>query len=189
MLSQYRRQVSSNRAQYTPYGQLLPSTPHTHRTQNPQGSEHTQSPQESKNSQEDRVVITLVGAGRGPLILCSLQAAKKTRREVVVYAIEKNPNAIVTLRSLHKSLQWGDQVHIVETDMRVYKPEFYSDIILSELLGSFADNELSPECLVGTQNCLISGGVYIPQNSSSFMACCMSSRIWNNVTPRSPCKV
>lgn len=159
------------------------------RIQNMQGSERTQNPQESKNSQEDRVVITLVGAGRGPLILCSLQAAKKTRREVVVYAIEKNPNAIVTLRSLHKSLQWGDQVHIVETDMRVYKPEFYSDIILSELLGSFADNELSPECLVGTQNCLISGGVYIPQNSSSFMACCMSSRIWNNVTPRSPCKV
>ena len=189
MLSQYCRQVSSNRAQYTPYGQLLPSTPHTACIQNSQGSERTQSPQESKNSQEDRVVITLVGAGRGPLILCSLQAAKKTRREVVVYAIEKNPNAIVTLRSLHKSLQWGDQVHIVETDMRVYKPEFYSDIILSELLGSFADNELSPECLVGTQNCLISGGVYIPQDSSSFMACCMSSRIWNNVTPRPPRKV
>lgn len=189
MLSQYRRQVPSNRAQYTPYGQLLPSTPHTPRIQNPQGSEGIQNPQENKNPQEDRVVITLVGAGRGPLILCSLQAAKKTRREVVVYAIEKNPNAIVTLRSLHKSLQWGDQVHIVETDMRVYKPEFYSDIILSELLGSFADNELSPECLVGTQNCLISGGVYIPQNSSSFMACCMSSRIWNNVMSRSPCKV
>lgn len=189
MLSQYRRQVPSNRAQYTPGGQLLPSTPHTARTQNPQESERTQNPQESKGSQEDRVVITLVGAGRGPLILCSLQAAKKTHREVVVYAIEKNPNAIVTLRSLHKSLQWGDHVHIVETDMRVYRPEFYSDIILSELLGSFADNELSPECLVGTQNYLISGGVYIPQNSSSFMACCMSSRIWNNVTPRPPRKV
>lgn len=198
MLSQYRRQVPSNRAQYTPYGQLLPSTPHTACIQNSQGSEGirnpqksegTQSPHSCEGSQEDRVVITLVGAGRGPLILCSLQAAKKTRREVVVYAIEKNPNAIVTLRSLHKSLQWGDQVHIVETDMRVYKPEFYSDIILSELLGSFADNELSPECLVGTQNCLISGGVYIPQNSSSFMACCMSSRIWNNVTPRPPHKV
>ena len=85
-----------------------------------------------------------MGAGRGPLILCTLAAAQRTKRSVVVYAIEKNPNAIVTLQSLHASLQWGDRVHIVETDMRVYRPVFYSDVILSELLGSFGDNELSP---------------------------------------------
>jgi len=28
------------------------------------------------------------------------------------------------------------------------------DILISELLGSFGDNELSPECLDGAQNCL-----------------------------------
>lgn len=125
-----------------------------------------------------------MGAGRGPLILCTLAAAQRTKRSVVVYAIEKNPNAIVTLQSLHASLQWGDRVHIVETDMRVYRPVFYSDVILSELLGSFGDNELSPECLIGTERYLIEGGVFLPRDCTSYLACCMSSRIWNNVSVR-----
>ena len=128
-----------------------------------------------------RIVITLVGAGRGPLIVCSLNAAKRTRREIVVYAIEKNPNAIQTLKAMHKQLHWGERVHIVEADMRLYQPEFYSDIILSELLGSFADNELSPECLIGAQRFLLAGGLFVPHNSTSLMACCMSTKIYENV--------
>lgn len=128
-----------------------------------------------------RIVITLVGAGRGPLIVCSLNAAKRTRREIVVYAIEKNPNAIQTLRAMHKQLQWGERVHIVEADMRLYQPEYYSDVILSELLGSFADNELSPECLIGAQRFLLAGGLFVPHNSTSLMACCMSTKIYENV--------
>ena len=129
----------------------------------------------------DRIIITLVGAGRGPLILCSLQAAMKAKRNVIVYAIEKNPNAIITLKSLSQSLGWGDRVVIVETDMRTYAPTHYSDIILSELLGSFGDNELSVECLYGTQRFLHQDGIYIPRDCTSYLACCMSTRIYNNV--------
>ena len=129
----------------------------------------------------DRIVITLVGAGRGPLILCSLHAAAKAKKDIVIYAIEKNPNAIITLQSLSRSLHWGEKVKIVETDMRVYAPTHYSDIILSELLGSFGDNELSVECLFGTQRFLHQDGVYIPRDCTSYLACCMSSRIYNNV--------
>jgi len=44
---------------------------------------------------------------------------------------------------------WGDQVTIVSTDMREWQAPEKADIIISELLGSFGDNELSPECLDG----------------------------------------
>lgn len=129
----------------------------------------------------ERIVITLVGAGRGPLILCSLHAAEKAKRDVIVYAIEKNPNAIITLQSLSDSFHWEGKVKIVETDMRVYKPTHYSDIILSELLGSFGDNELSVECLYGTERFLHQDGLYIPRDCTSYLSCCMSSRIYNHV--------
>lgn len=33
--------------------------------------------------------------------------------------------------------------------MRTFKPPEKADIIVSELLGSFGDNELSPECIDG----------------------------------------
>jgi hypothetical protein len=42
-------------------------------------------------------VIMVVGAGRGPLVRASLAAAHETQRRVRVYAVEKNPNAVVTL--------------------------------------------------------------------------------------------
>ena len=38
---------------------------------------------------------------------------------------------------------------IVSTDMRVWDAPLKADILVSELLGSFGDNELSPECLDG----------------------------------------
>ena len=42
-------------------------------------------------------VVMVVGAGRGPLVRASLAAAHETQRRVRVYAVEKNPNAVVTL--------------------------------------------------------------------------------------------
>jgi protein arginine N-methyltransferase 5 len=35
--------------------------------------------------------------------------------------------------------------------MRIWQPPKRADIIISELLGSFGDNELSPECLEATR--------------------------------------
>lgn len=42
-------------------------------------------------------VVMVVGAGRGPLVGAALKAASSTRRMVKVYAIEKNPGAVITL--------------------------------------------------------------------------------------------
>lgn len=38
--------------------------------------------------------------------------------------------------------------------MREFNPPEKADILVSELLGSFGDNELSPECLDGAQKFL-----------------------------------
>jgi len=45
-------------------------------------------------------------------------------------------------------------VTIVHEDMRSWQAECKADIMVSELLGSFGDNELSPECLDGAQRYL-----------------------------------
>lgn len=41
-------------------------------------------------------VLTVAGAGRGPLVARSLNAIERSSRDVAVYAIEKNPSAYVT---------------------------------------------------------------------------------------------
>jgi protein arginine N-methyltransferase 5 len=118
-------------------------------------------------------VIMVVGAGRGPLVKAALQASYDTQRKVKLYAVEKNPNAINTLkyfllqffystqmyrlyfRLLNlKNDEWGDKVEIIACDMRDWKPTEKADILVSELLGSVGDNELSPECLDGAQSFL-----------------------------------
>lgn len=38
----------------------------------------------------------VLGAGRGPLVNASLRAARQADRKLRVYAIEKNPNAVIT---------------------------------------------------------------------------------------------
>lgn len=96
------------------------------------------------------VLIWVCGAGRGPLVSRSIAAARRAARTIRVVALEKNPNAIVGLRNRAAS-EWGQDVVSVELgDMRSIKPPAQkADIVVSELLGSFGDNELSPECLDG----------------------------------------
>lgn len=40
--------------------------------------------------------IVVVGAGRGPLVACALRAMKRSNRQAMVYAVEKNANAFIT---------------------------------------------------------------------------------------------
>lgn len=53
---------------------------------------------------------------------------------------------IYRLQALQRDI-WKDKVKVVSCDMRDWNPPEKADIIVSELLGSFGDNELSPECL------------------------------------------
>lgn len=128
-----------------------------------------------------RVVVMVVGAGRGPLVRASLQAAQRARRRVHVFAVEKNPNAVLHIQQLIRKQQWEDQVTLVSADMRWWQAPEPADILVSELLGSFGDNELSPECLDGAQRFLKSDGISIPCSYTSWMAPVSASKLHNDV--------
>lgn len=123
------------------------------------------------------VVCMVVGAGRGPLVACCLAASATTAINVKIYAVEKNDNAIITLRNRAITERWSS-VEIIHADMRFYQAEHLADIIISELLGSWGDNELSPECLDGAQRLLKPDGISIPSSYTSFIAPMSSSRLW-----------
>lgn len=124
--------------------------------------------------------IMVVGAGRGPLVNCCLRAADKAERKVQLYALEKNPNAFVTLQNA-KAEEWHDRVTLIFADMRKWKPDTKIDILVSELLGSFGDNELSPECLDGAQKFLKDDGISIPASYTAYAAPMASSKLYNEV--------
>lgn len=131
----------------------------------------------------EEIVTTLmvVGAGRGPLVRSSIAAARATRRKLRVYAVEKNPAAIVHIQRMVRCEGWQEMVTIVHTDMREWQPPELADILVSELLGSFGDNELSPECLDGAQRLLKPGGISIPASYTSFLAPVTTAKLWDAV--------
>ncbi|CAH2294501.1 arginine N-methyltransferase 5 isoform X1 [Pelobates cultripes] len=135
-------------------------------------------PEEEKETNTQ--ILMVLGAGRGPLVNASLRAAKQADRLIKVYAVEKNPNAIITLEGWRYE-EWGSQVTVVSSDMRDWKAPEKADIIVSELLGSFGDNELSPECLDGAQHFLKEDGVSIPGVYTSYLAPISSSKLYNEV--------
>ena len=51
----------------------------------------------------------VVGAGRGPLVRRALSASSRAGRPIKVYALEKNPNAVLTLHGLME-MEWADKV-------------------------------------------------------------------------------
>lgn len=150
----------------------------------------------------------VVGAGRGPLVDAVLRASERSGRPVRLYAVEKNPNAVVTYarraaatgtafvgakrgpcesycaltaqaakprhrrlgRRRHRHLvghaqvepagkgppranaggrRWRRRLINKPLAIRGQYDAAQADILVSELLGSFGDNELSPECLDG----------------------------------------
>lgn len=58
------------------------------------------------------------GAGRGPIIKRALKAASNQNVKIKVIALDKNPNAIVTLRNLIFEEKLQDNVEIISGDMR-----------------------------------------------------------------------
>jgi protein arginine N-methyltransferase 5 len=94
----------------------------------------------SSSSSIAPTVIMVVGAGRGPLVQNCINAAKSASNHAVkIYAVEKNPSALVVLRHKNATV-WGGKVTIVHSDMRYYEAPELADILVSELLGSFGDN-------------------------------------------------
>ena len=57
-----------------------------------------------------------------------------------MYAIEKNPYPLQTIKKRIKENKWERFVKIVHTDVKDYEMTEPADIFLSELLGAFGDN-------------------------------------------------
>ena len=73
---------------------------------------------------------------------------------------------------------------IVAADMRTWEAPAKADILVSELLGSFGDNELSPECLDGAQRFLREDGISIPSSYTSYLQPITTCKLWNDVKVR-----
>lgn len=143
------------------------------------------------SSTSGAVVVAVAGAGRGPLISRALSASQKSGVPIELWAVEKNPNAFLLLQ-LHNQTSWARQVTIVKSDMRSWPGPVQSDgsissvdIIVSELLGSFADNELSPECLDGVQHVLNPvHGISIPESYTAHITPIASPKIHADLLSR-----
>ena len=72
-------------------------------------------------------------------------------------------------------------VRVLSCDMREasVSPSDLADVVVSELLGSFGDNELSPECLDGAQlsGLMKPNAVSIPSDYVSFIAPLSSAKL------------
>ncbi|CAK3871551.1 arginine N-methyltransferase [Lecanosticta acicola] len=134
-------------------------------------------------------VVAVVGAGRGPLVTRALQASKSTEITIKCCAVEKNPNAHVLIQRRNQTDPlWNKQVLIYKSDMRTWPGPTINgeirkvDILVSELLGSFADNELSPECLDGVQHVLHPDhGINIPQSYSAHLTPIATPRLYSDL--------
>ena len=160
---------------------------------------------------DNRVVVAVVGAGRGPLVTRALRASEAVGVDIELWAVEKNPNASVLLER-HNASTWNHQVNVVRSDMRSWKgplraaiptddgglvpgpptaqlPGMYTpiDILISELLGSFGDNELSPECLDGILPLLYPrDGLCIPCSYTAFTTPIAAPKLHADISARTP---
>lgn len=70
---------------------------------------------------------------------------------------------------------WKNRVQIIEGDIRKLSEKVRAgrlpppDLVVSELLGSFGDNELSPECLDSITDILLPTTISIPQQYTSYV--------------------
>lgn len=135
------------------------------------------------------ITIAVAGAGRGPLVVRSIQAFKKQQIPpesliLRVFAIEKNPSAVVYLQSMAEhNVDWHGIVSVINSDARKLTLAALGgnriDIVVSELLGSFGDNELSPECLdpLLESECCKSTTISIPMQYTTYLAPVSSYRL------------
>lgn len=145
------------------------------------------------NQNPKRVLLVGVfGGGRGPLVRKALEAWSNIKNEKSLnddqakfFCVEKNLyvfNTLLSLKANEKDI-FGI-VDMIYGDMRTFSPcaKNKIDICISELLGSFGDNELSPECLLNIQDHMSNDGIMIPKNYKSYIRPVHCSKIWSSVS-------
>lgn len=154
-----------------------------------------------KDIPKQHVYVAVAGAGRGPLVERTLKAALATGKTVHIFAIEKNLGACIHLSrrqefewtfssinpNLHQHEEFFNEVEIVQCDIRSWKPPngIRVQLIVSELLGSFGDNELSPECLDALDNPQVLDqecGIMIPSSYTAYFTPIMAPVLYSEAT-------
>jgi hypothetical protein len=139
------------------------------------------------------------------LCVCDRKEPQRLRNVSFTVAISRNGLIIQRPRPSSPSLQqrkiseWKERVELLFGDMRSLALPEPADIVVSELLGSFGDNELSPECLDGAMRFLkrrslglslcpmpgfmafLANGISIPSSYSAYLAPLSSSKLYNEV--------
>jgi protein arginine N-methyltransferase 5 len=146
-----------------------------------------------ENPSNPELIVTVAGAGRGPLVTRVLRAAERTGTPIQLWAVEKNQDAYVYLLRKNQT-EWANQVTVVKTDMRGWEgPRLRGrediiakvDILVTELLGSFGDNELSPECLDGIQHHIARPhGISIPHSYTAHLSPISTPRLFADISSR-----
>uniref|UniRef100_A0AAF5DA30 Protein arginine N-methyltransferase 5 n=1 Tax=Strongyloides stercoralis TaxID=6248 RepID=A0AAF5DA30_STRER len=121
--------------------------------------EHISNSGQSKELDAVCIDMAILGAGRGHLLTSILWAYKKITSEapeknisIAVHVVEKNNLALLDCRKVYEYIE-GFTIKPVNIEMREWAKQMYNnknrlpDIIVSELLGSFGCNELSPDLL------------------------------------------
>ncbi|KAH0788770.1 protein arginine N-methyltransferase 5 [Histomonas meleagridis] len=116
--------------------------------------------------------VAVVGAGRGPLVDCALKAGA-----VNIFVIEKN-RSVFQFLEMKKTVSWPGTVQLFCGEMRSIELPHKVDILISELLGGFGDNELCPECLEGCERFLNKNAISVPKEYTSFLVPLMSQHLW-----------
>ncbi|ODV81454.1 PRMT5-domain-containing protein, partial [Suhomyces tanzawaensis NRRL Y-17324] len=90
----------------------------------------------------ENVRVLVVGPGKGKLV----DKLFKNSCKMTVLLVEKNPHCMTILEQKNRTV-WSNSAQIVLGDIRNYQTDFKPHLVISELLGSFGDNELCPEIL------------------------------------------
>ncbi|KAH8582591.1 Hs17p [Cryptosporidium sp. chipmunk genotype I] len=130
-----------------------------------------------------KMKVLIVGSGRGGLIQSVFNAFNYIgSHSFEIMCVEKNRNAVLTLKAkmnCRDDANWK-KVEVINSDIRAIKLKEKYDLIISELMGSFGDNELSPECLIYAQKFLKPSGIMIPQRYTSYLEPISCRKVWNN---------
>jgi protein arginine N-methyltransferase 5 len=140
---------------------------------------------ESSHHSQDRrgfVQCIVVGPGLGRLIRFCLDAARKTQTTVIIHAVEANPLAVEFLKKEYEANCDSVTIHgplvlhpfFRESDL----PDSLSclchrfDFAVSELLGSFGDDEFLPEITAAIQHLFLkpSDSIMIPRTWTTYVA-------------------
>ena len=73
------------------------------------------------------------------LIFHSSQAARRCGIVIRVFALDKNPNAVITLRNLIRTEEWGEFVTVVSSDMRLWQAPCQADIMVRRVTDLHTD--------------------------------------------------